>query len=44
MRVQLLRQILHTFDNMLANKEWAGIIVCVVPAREGEGVGIRNVH
>jgi hypothetical protein len=31
------RQILHIFNNVLANKKWDGIIVCVVLIREGEG-------
>jgi hypothetical protein len=43
MRAQFLRQIVHTFNNVLSNKKWDGIIVCngiivcVVPIREGEG-------
>jgi hypothetical protein len=51
MRAQLMWQILHTFNNVLVNKKWDGIIVCIVLVREGEGgeimnVGeeIRNVH
>jgi hypothetical protein len=43
MRAQFLWQILHTFDSVLANKKWDGIIVCAVPIREGEGGEIRNV-
>ena len=36
-------QIVHTFNNVLSNKKWDGIIVCngiivcIVPFREGEG-------
>jgi hypothetical protein len=36
MRAQFLWQILHTFDNILSNKKWDGIIICIVPVRERE--------
>ncbi len=50
MRAQFLWQILHTFNTVMANKIWDGIIVCAVLIREGGGefrnVGgeIRNDH
>jgi hypothetical protein len=43
MRVKFLWQILHTFNNVLANKKWDGIIVCIVLVREGKGREFRNV-
>ena len=44
MRVQFLWQILHTIDNVLSNKKWDGIIICVVPVREREWGERRIVH
>jgi hypothetical protein len=43
MRAQFLWQILHTFDNVLVNKKWDGIIVYAMPVRKREGREIRNV-
>jgi hypothetical protein len=43
MSVQFLWQILHTFDNVLANKKWDGIIVCIVLVREGRVREFRNI-
>ena len=43
MRAQFMWQILHTLDNVLANKKWDGIIVCIEPIREREGGEFRNV-
>jgi hypothetical protein len=51
MRAQFLWQTLRTFNNVLANKKWDGIIICIVLVREGEagefrnvGAEIRNLH
>ncbi len=48
MRAQFLWQILHTFDNVLANKKLDGIIVSIRKGEGGEfrnvGEEIRNVH
>ncbi len=45
MRVQVLWQILHTFDNILSNKKWDGIIVCVMPVRERVwGREVRSIN
>ncbi len=37
MRAQFLWQIMHIFNNVLANKKWDSINVCVVLIREGGG-------
>ncbi len=49
-RAQFLQQIVHTFDNILSNKKWDGIIVCggiivwIVNIIEGGGGKIKNIH
>jgi hypothetical protein len=42
MRAQFLWQILHTFDRILSNEKWDGIIVYIVPIREREWGERRN--